>query len=139
MKNLLYIFTLFFSFGIYSQGNLQFNKVININGYSSTGLVNNDGIVVNNHQSVTIPEGKVWKITSAVLVKSFATDTGIDGQLTQGSITIGDNAIYSHEIGNWLPYWIGAGTYQLRTYRGSGASSWGARYSISIIEFNIVP
>lgn len=141
MKNLLYIFILFFSFGIYSQGNLQFNKVININGFAPAGNDNvNTGMKEYSHGTLTVPEGKVWKITYAVLATSFVSDIGLQGYTLRGGIKIGDNVVYISQENepNQNPFWLAEGTYQMNIYY-SGGTSVGGNYSLSIIEFNIVP
>ena len=140
MKNLLYIFILFFSFGIYSQGNLQFNKVITINGFATPGANNNDGMREYSHGTLTVPEGKVWKITYAVLAQSFTTNTGVNGNILRGGIKIGENLVYITQESqpNQNPFWLAEGTYQMNIFH-SGGNARGGYYSLSIIEFNIVP
>ena len=62
MKKLLFISFLFISLSSFSQGNLQFNKVINLN---YTGMA--AGSTETTTTTVTIPDGKVWKITYTFL------------------------------------------------------------------------
>ena len=143
MKNLLYIFTLFFSFGIYSQGNLQFNKVINITLTAPIGSTNNtDGIALYSAGSYTIPDGKVWKIESASLSKLGGNgNRGPTGEDTQGAIKLGDMVIHgssgNYKSAHTKPIWMPSGTYNLTIHKAEG--NYKTDVSISIIEFNIVP
>lgn len=140
MKKLLYIFTLLFSFAIYSQGNLQFNKVINITLNVPGGTASNlDGITVYSAGSYTIPDGKVWKIESASLSR-YASSSSLNptGEATQGAIKLGDMVIHASNNdtgGTRKPVWMPSGTYNMSISK-NGSNQAGV--SISIIEFNIV-
>ena len=148
MKKLFLITFLFTSLGLYSQGNLQFNRIINLE-YSqvlsgTTGSASDTG--ENTLASLTIPENKVWKIVSA--------------SITGGDRNRGNNPLYnksngSLEIGLFLggtkiitnidyesnqvrlPIWFASGTRNLNAYMVSTDLD-PYFFSLSIIEFNIV-
>ncbi len=149
MKKLLFISFLFVSTVVYSQGNLQFNRVINLE-YSQV-LNGTDGSASNTGEtlleSITLEENKVWKVVSAAI--------------TLGDRTRGDNPLYpvGNAVGLFInktkiyqsmsstaannqqiirmPIWISSGTKNILTYMTSTSNDpW--TISISIIEFNIV-
>ena len=64
---LLFLLFIAFTLGLEAQGDLQFSQVIGVDLYypaEDAGWSNNNYMKVNEIQ-VTIPEGKIWKITSA--------------------------------------------------------------------------
>ena len=59
MKNLFIVAALFFTFQLsYSQGNLQFNKIIDI-ALDFTGDLYSTGTSIGD---IVVPEGKIWKV-----------------------------------------------------------------------------
>jgi hypothetical protein len=112
------LFSLFFLFSLmsYSQGNLQFNQVLNIEftGASTT--------------SYTVPAGKIWKLENCLLtsVNFYAcmVYNGTTYYLRQ----------HNTSSSSWdnFPFWFGSG----KTVTFGGGCSAGM---ISIIEFNVVP
>lgn len=133
MKNIFLILAIAFSSASFAQGNLQFNQVIN---YENTAFVPTAGSAVQG--SITVPTGKVWKVEtcSYVLVSGgndFAYTT------SSGSVHIGKNTVYdatSNQTTNYLPLWLGEGTYDISRYSQSGYT---VSIAFSAIEFNIVP
>jgi hypothetical protein len=112
---ILSIFLLSSSF-LFSQGNLQFNQVLNIEftGASTT--------------SYTVPAGKIWKLENCVLtsVNFYAcmVYNGTTYYLRQ----------HNTSSSSWdnFPFWFGSG----KTITFGGGCSAGM---ISILEFNVVP
>ena len=138
MKKTIFILAiLFLSFSSASaQGNLEFNRVIKENYPLSINTYGNETIIV--------PEGKVWKITSATISapsssNSFYNSTSpyakIDGHLV-GHAT--DSKLNLHI--SPFPLWLPAGTYSLNYYGGFYLYNGETKaFSYSGIEFNIVP
>ena len=144
MKQLILISFLFISSGINSQGNLQFNRVINLeysqrlSGISS----NNTGATGENLlESFTVEEKKVWKIDSASVSKgerlrgdSPLSDSGNIRLFINKTLIFRDNS----NTRVW-PIWISSGTRNIIAYNPSTNASLDPYIiSISIIEFNIV-
>jgi len=125
----------------FSQGNLQFNRVINLT--YSVRLSQTDSTIID---SLVIPVNKVWKIESAGFKKykmrrnsKFMLDNYIldieevGSNFSSSSI----NIIYNKSN---FPIWLSTGKYYL-FYDGDniGPTKPIVSSSISIIEFNIVP
>jgi hypothetical protein len=133
MKKTIFILGILFLsfFSASAQGNLEFNRVIKENYPLSEGTIGNETIIV--------PEGKVWKITSATIGAIPSSDTRrtpsarIDGHLVAYLAISSINNLHISPFPLWLP----AGTYPLTYYGGyrDGAIA----FSYSGIEFNIVP
>ena len=124
MKQLFTFLLVAISATCFAQGNLQFNQVINLSGVAPTSNI---------ITSVTVPVGKVWKITSA----SWRTSNG-GGPVRM--LCLDYNTIYRNGAGNRaiFPIWLQAGTYDV-SWCGSSTTVSGNRYAISAIEFNVVP
>ena len=134
MKNIfLSILTCALSSSLFSQGNLQFNQVKLVSAVQ------------------TVPTGKVWKIESIIyntqIVTATAWPDGYNGTTTNveaANIILNGVSITTRKSSSsaayqnanslvWetkLPIWLPAGT--------TLASSTGV-YSLSILEFNIIP
>ena len=142
-----YIYTLLFvaiSAASFAQGNLQFNQVLNFN-YEATISANSayaiGSVIVD---ILTVPVGKVWKITTA-----SCKDTGYNRRNT--SIAINNHYLYEVRgssqygvVSNNTPYWLSSGTINeveiFNNYTTSSSSNTiTAVGAISVIEFNIVP
>ena len=100
---------------IQAQSNLVFNQVLNFN----IGL----------GETVTVPEGKVWKLESGisqgeVLISSINQEYGNN----LDSSNMDDYALQTYN----MPLWLGQGTSL--TYNGSTGDNF-----LSILEFNVVP
>jgi hypothetical protein len=116
MKLLILLVSLFFITESKSQGNLQFNQVLNVEFTSTVST------------TLTVPSGKVWKLENLVMTSlnnyaCFAYN-GSTYYLRQHNT--------SSSAWDNLPFWIGAG--KTVTF-GAGCASG----MISIIEFNVVP
>jgi hypothetical protein len=117
MKIVILSFFLFpFSF-LFSQGNLQFNQVLNLEftGTSTT--------------SYTVPVGKIWKLENVLLTSlnfyACMSYNGTTYYLRQ----------HNTSSSSWdnFPFWFGGGKTMI--FGGGGCSAG----MISIIEFNVVP
>ena len=148
MKQLILISFLFISTGIYSQGNLQFNRVINLeytqnlNGTNSNASNTGETLL----ESIELEENKVWKVVSAAITNGDRIRGG--NPLYQNGNEVGlfinKTKIYASMATNnniqqniSMPIWISSGTKNIITYM-NGTDTDPFTISISIIEFNIV-
>ena len=116
------IFLAFFSFlgsVIHGQGNLQFNQVIRVVEVLQT-----------------VPTGKVWKIESTSLTTPQSWGQYLD-QVNDNNIAFIGNFHFSNKYPHttWLP----AGSYNLKFYFTTSQNGVIRMFSISGIEFNLVP
>ena len=128
-----YIYTLLFvaiSATSFAQGNLQFNQVINISGAIPVGN--------NVSTTVSVPAGKVWKITSSSL---FYGSNG--SSIGLYPLCIGAHELFGRinsEQYTFLPVWLEEGDYDIKICgTQANGSSYENVYAISGIEFNIIP
>jgi hypothetical protein len=141
MKQLLFIFTIVLSSYSFTQGNLQFNQVVN---YENTALSNSTASSSYGGISfavVVVPTGKVWKIEHCTFLKSGVVVSSLNEQLL-----IGNNACFLNggSVGStqtpvsnnvFLPLWLGEGTYSVSGIaKGSGYFT----AAFSALEFNII-
>ena len=116
---ILSFFLLPFSF-LFSQGNLQFNQVITLNG-------NFTGSPTSKSDIGTVPAGKVWKLEYYTVSSSFG-----------GGIFVNNNIFVENQV-MWFK------TNDLLSIKGNcGSCGWCAScatyvYFVSIIEFNTIP
>lgn len=135
MKKILlfvaFLGTIFFS---EAQGNLQFNQVIN--GSIDANILNNQVTP----GSITVPEGKVWKIESV----SYFSNPGTTYQNNMGNNTaqawIGNHQVWAGNSNTAVifPIWLSAGTFNIQLGQVFNSST-PVRFSWSVIEFNVVP
>ena len=148
MKQLILISFLFISTGIYSQGNLQFNRVINLEYKQNLSPISSFNLNPGETtlETFVIPENKVWKIIKASVHLLDTTRNDSPYNLSSNiGIFINNTNIYStygaagNTIENKYPIWIGSGQRNIIAYNAN-ANSNTIKYmvSISIIEFNIV-
>jgi hypothetical protein len=108
---------------VHSQANLVFNQVKNTSGTWTSGQT------INN---IIVPTGKVLKIESATFGNSYF--------VTNASMLVGNHIVYSGQsfVGqvNMFPLWLSEGAYAITI---SSSNTGTILYSISGIEFNIVP
>ena len=130
MKNILLILAIAYSSASFAQGNLQFNQVLNITGETPGGNV---------FTAVTVPAGKVWKITTATWME--ADGDNIFGNYL--SLCIGEfklSAITGNDA--VFPIWLKEGDHDVKycsVTQTSGGNGLPFRYAFSGIEFNITP
>ena len=149
MKKLILISFLFISTVVYSQGNLQFNRVINLeytqnlNGTNSSASNIGETLL----ESITIEENKVWKVVSAAITGGdryrgdsplypYGNDVGLFINKTKIYQSMSNVATHNQQTIR-MPIWISSGTKNIITYM-SGTNVDPFTISISIIEFNIV-
>ena len=144
---LIILFIGIISFAQDTPGNLQFNRVINLeytevlDGTTSSAGDNGDNLL----EILTVPENKVWKIISASITLGDNNREDNPLYLSHGSniinLFIGGTKIMHNGITSndqiRLPIWISSGTRNLTAYM-SGSTNEPWWFSISIIEFNIV-
>ena len=148
MKQLILISFLFISTGIYSQGNLQFNRVINLEYTQNlSGTDTNAGNIGETLlETVTIEENKVWKVVSAAITKGdrLRGDSPLYPVGRAVGLFFNKTKIYQsksltldqQQIIN-MPIWISSGTKNVIAYM-AGEDDDPYTISVSIIEFNIV-
>ena len=147
MKKLILLFTfvlLSFEFNAQQEtpGNLQFNRVVNytldFNTGEITGNANQGHGVVG---TITIPDGKVWKIESvSVSHRDSSRGNSLSGAHGSCHLSLGRMKIYdpygpysdSGRI-DIFPMWIPSGEYDVYGYDCNNSA-----LSLSAIEFNIV-
>jgi hypothetical protein len=137
MKTFFFLISFTFCSLAFSQGNLQFNNVINyvINSQDVYSPYSFSG-------SITIPQGKVWKIESASIKSngnpgwSFILDNYV-----LFTWTVQPGGVLNSYWPVPFPIWLPAGTYNYLSqyYNNPGSKATFPGASISIIEFNIVP
>ena len=149
MKKLILVSFLFISTVVYSQGNLQFNRVINLeysqnlNGTNSSASNIGETLL----ESITIEENKVWKVVSAAITGGdrnrgdsplypYGNDVGLFINKTKIYQSMSNVATHNQQTIR-MPIWISSGTKNIITYM-SGTDTDPFTISISIIEFNIV-
>ena len=122
MKTFFFLILLLLSSIAYSQGNLQFNRVVNDAGYI---VVTNNACTDGFSATFTVPTGKVWKI------ESFVTLTSRNYIMLNGKqISPSNNA----------PFWLKAGdAFYFYTAGVCNQSGNSLNWFFSAIEFNIVP
>ena len=143
MKKLLFISFLFIYTGVFSQGNLQFNQVIQFSGTEAvTGLTGSASTGWKDVSTVTIPDGKVWKITRAEMKVWDDTRNFASGGLQKGSIQFGNFVLYTfsgnhyvHQVGD---IWLKSGSYNLKIVNGENVSFSTIFYQIFALEFNVI-
>ena len=137
MKILVLSFFLFpFSF-LFSQGNLQFNKVWNLK--YTVAAPNNANTTVG---TITVPANKVWKIESASIsivaglnYNSEKVNLYVDGHLL---VLGGGTSTTNAQIYSACPLWLSSGIYPIIVANWVG-SPYTTISSLSVIEFNIIP
>ena len=149
MKKLILISFLFISTVVYSQGNLQFNRVINLEYSQNLNGTNSNASNIGETllESITIEENKVWKVVSAAITGGdrnrgdsplypYGNDVGLFINKTKIYQSMSNVATHNQQTIR-MPIWISSGTKNIITYM-SGTDTDPFTISISIIEFNIV-
>ena len=116
MKSLSFLFfTLIFSTIGFSQGNLQFNQVLNL-AFSAGGA------------NFAVPPGKVWKIET-VSMSGYSSYFGLS--LGGQSIFLKNTHTGYGPVFESFPFWVAGGQTVFMSGLNSGVAS--------VIEFNVVP
>ena len=131
MKKLFLFTFLILSTLASAQGNLQFNRALMeiYTGSTWNSSTNTQPIVA----TIVVPTGKVWKIetTSCIHQEAWGITHNNNVRAFIGNF-IFDNL--NNKI-TWLP----AGSYSLRFYDSTAGAAETYIFSVSGIEFNIVP
>ena len=127
----LFFFGAFFlgiSANSFGQGNLQFNQVITYQGVIDLGGPCYCGAF---SPEWVVPAGKIWKIESISSPTATVTTCGVGSLMRNGfSLRESSGTIYA-KSGDVLKFYY---------YNTTACNPFGAyTYSISIIEFNIIP
>ena len=118
---------------VFSQNNnLQFNRAL-METYTGNDITNNTQSII---ATIIVPTGKVWKIESTSLITPQVWGQYLDQQNDNNIAFIG-NFHFSNKYPKttWLP----AGSYNLTFYCPSSSNGIIRIFSISGIEFNLVP
>ena len=149
---LLFLLFIAFTLGLEAQGDLQFSQVIGVDLYypaEDAGWSFNNYLKVNEIQ-VTIPEGKIWKITSASIgFKNSVGEFDDPDRIRDLIISIDNIVIYSGYSSNSIsegtehiyPLWLGSGDYNFKLkYEAMDASYDSSETLAKVIgiEFNVI-
>jgi len=151
MKKAFLIITLFSSIIIYSQdtpGNLQFNRVVNFSEIVNVISSSNSPRPTENRFSsltpITIPDGKVLKITSLTVANYYELDSSGIKQLSECNecaASIGGVTAFTHQTSGYttnnklFPLWFNSGEKEFLVFNPNGGR---VIVSFTGIEFNIV-
>ncbi len=151
MKTRILILLMAISFVGNTQGDLQFSQVVSVDFYYPA---ENAGFNYNNSWKVdeilvSIPAGKIWKITSASV--GYNSPVGnLDGPNNLDDLTISiDNVAIYHDYYNQttrefdvsFPMWLGSGDYNFKMSYRATDSNYDASETyakVTGIEFNVV-
>ena len=147
MKTFFFFIALSFTSLAFSQGNLQFNQVITLQGAVNNGNVSCGptlGFTCNSSQIYTVPSGKVWKIESTNCTGNVVNSGGwasyfmslkINGVDLVGGYSTSNSGFFANDPVKY-PIWLSSNNTLQAVVLGAPTTT---RYFISIIEFNIVP
>ncbi len=116
-----------------TQGNLQFNQVLTFTG--SIGVTGPTGVT---SPIQTVPAGKVWKIEH---VGGSATNQSSSNCRFGIQINSGISMVYWHTLvdQNICPIWMKTSDNLQFYYYNPGGTAQSCSYTISVVEFNIIP
>ena len=131
MKKLFLFTFLILSTLASAQGNLQFNRALmeTYTGSTWNSSTNTQPIVA----TIVVPTGKVWKIESTSFIHQE-----VWGFTHSNNIRAFIGNFIFENLNNKIT-WLPAGSYSLRFYDSTGGSAATYIFSVSGIEFNIVP
>ena len=114
-----------------AQGNLQFNRALmeTYTGSTWNSSTNTQPIVA----TILVPTGKVWKIETTSFIHQE-----VWGFTHSNNIRAFIGNFIFENLNNRIT-WLPAGSYSLRFYDSTGGSAATYIFSVSGIEFNIVP
>ena len=131
MKKLFLFTFLILSTLASAQGNLQFNRALMETYTGSTwNSSNNTQPIV---ATIVVPTGKVWKIETTSFIHQE-----VWGFTHSNNIRAFIGNFIFENLNNRIT-WLPAGSYSLRFYDSTGGSAATYIFSVSGIEFNIVP
>lgn len=130
--------------GFSSEG-LEFSNVINFESSQISTSGGNGGVTTYTAGNFTIPDGKVWKITSIMVTRQGLGSTTVNlGPCTCSGI-INNTMVYDNNVNVsgldsqiYTPYWLTAGNHTLKISDNNSASA-SERFiiSYSAIEYNL--
>ena len=131
MKKLFLFTFLILSTLASAQGNLQFNRALMeiYTGSTWNSSTNTQPIVA----TIVVPTGKVWKIETTSFIHQE-----VWGFTHSNNIRAFIGNFIFENLNNRIT-WLPAGSYSLRFYDSTGGSAATYIFSVSGIEFNIVP
>ena len=131
MKKLFLFTFLILSTLASAQGNLQFNRALmeTYTGSTWNSSTNTQPIVA----TIVVPTGKVWKIETTSFIHQE-----VWGFTHSNNIRAFIGNFIFENLNNRIT-WLPAGSYSLRFYDSTGGSAATYIFSVSGIEFNIVP
>jgi hypothetical protein len=130
--------------GFSSEG-LEFSNVINFESSQISTSGGNGGVTTYTAGNFTIPDGKVWKITSIMVTRQGLGSTTVNlGPCTCSGI-INNTMVYDSNINfsglssqKYTPYWLTAGNHTLKISDNNSASATEIFIiSYSAIEYNL--
>jgi hypothetical protein len=138
MKNIFLIFAFAgISTFVKAQGNLQFNRALFSEIFSTQSAYQTEVTL----GTVTVPQGKVWKIERASFLGNFPCGVGqTNYSQVQNVTTINNLVIVTYEETQYFPFWLPEGTYTLKSSITGGCTSYpyNVKFVYSGIEFNVV-
>ena len=131
MKKLFLFTFLILSTLASAQGNLQFNRALmeTYTGSTWNSSTNTQPIVA----TIVVPTGKVWKIETTSFIHQE-----VWGFTHSNNIRAFIGNFIFENLNNKIT-WLPAGSYSLRFYDSVGGAAATYIFSVSGIEFNIVP
>jgi hypothetical protein len=118
-------------------GNLQFNRAL-FSEIFSTQSANQTEVTLG---TVTVPQGKVWKIERASFLGNFPCGVGQTNYApVQNVTTINNLIVVFSENAQYFPVWLPEGTYTLKSSISGGCTTYpyNVKFVYSGIEFNVV-
>ena len=146
MKTFFFFIAFSFTSLAFSQGNLQFNQVITLQGAVNNGNVSCGptlGLTCNSSQIYTVPSGKVWKIESTNCTGKVGTygsleryfmSLKINGVDLVGGYSTSNMGFFANDPVKY-PIWLSSNNTLQAVVFGAPTTT---NYFISIIEFNVV-
>ncbi len=144
MKSILYFSFVLTLNGLFAQGNLQFNQVINWKIPTQTVWCNIGFAGPAFSGNLTIPANKVWRIeTSSLGGDSYGFwSLYLDNYLLFTFQTSANGTPLYRDQRIRFPIWLPSGTYQYRVMYGGACNNANLTFdgsSTSIVEFNVIP
>lgn len=141
LKFFLTFFALVSLFSLSQAQTLEFSQIANID---RTYLIPNAAASPHDSVVVTIPVGKVWKLTNARMSYTYYSSGELYPGTGSGEIIMLDGLwIYQgYSSGGFQmewPLWLGPGTYTFKTKSSQYGTTYKIHWFVSILEFNVVP
>lgn len=126
--------------GFSSEG-LEFSNVINFESSEINSTGGSNGLLTYVAGSLTVPDGKVWKITNVVVTRiknGYKTPCTCSG-IIDNTIVYDNNVSTSGlDSQRYTPYWLPPGNYSLQiSDTNSNSTSEGFIMSYSALEYNL--